>query len=76
MHHLEEINNGQTFTINNTIYIATCDFDNNKKRLCIDILSGQLRWLLLNSLVELVDLYKIDNNNNIINIRGNNDIKN
>lgn len=75
MKHLEELNSGSVFLTQNIKYIATCDFDNNKNRQCINLNNGHPRWLPLNTVVSIIDLYTLNENNEIISIHtgGSND---
>jgi hypothetical protein len=69
MKYIEEISFGDIFELNKEIFILTKDFDNKRRSLCVSLNSGQLRWLPSNTIVETVNLYRLDNENNIYNIK-------
>jgi hypothetical protein len=69
MKYIEEINNGQSFKHKEDYYIATCDFDNHNKRLCVNLSTGYPRWLDKSCIIEHIEIYTMDKDNNIINIK-------
>jgi hypothetical protein len=69
MKYIEEISFGDIFELNKEIFVLTTDFDNKGKALCISIDNGQPRWLPSNTIIETVNLYRLDNENNIYNIK-------
>lgn len=76
MKHIEEIESGECFKYKNHNYIATFDYNNNNKRLCVELSNGTLRWLDQNYLVDSQQIYFLDQDNNIVSIRKSNDKKN
>jgi hypothetical protein len=66
---LEEIDNGDLFILNNKKFLLSSDFRKNGDKLCIEIGTGNSKWLKPNSHIELLDLYSIDKNNNFMPIK-------
>lgn len=69
MKYLEELEPGITFIYQNIEYIISTDFKKNNSRMCISLQDGSIRWLSPSDTVELVKIYKIDENNNIIDLQ-------
>ena len=66
---LEELLNGDCFEINSTIYIVTCDFKKNGQRLCIDLKTGESRWMTANTIIDKISLLYTNKDNHIIAIK-------
>lgn len=69
MKYLEELEPGSLFLHNNKEYILTADFKKNNDRLCVSLQDGSIRWLSPNESVERVPIYKMDSNNNIVDLK-------
>lgn len=69
MKYIEELKFGEAFEYNNTIYILTSDFNKNNFRLCISLVDGFPQWLPGESIVNKVNLYRLDDSNNLIPIK-------
>lgn len=69
MKYIEELKFGEAFEYNNTIYILTSDFNKNNFRLCISLVDGFPQWLSGESIVNKVNLYRLDDSNNLIPIK-------
>lgn len=75
MKHIEELKPGQCFRIkDNEYYIITCDFDRYDKKYCINLLTGSNRWFNANDIIDEVDIYSLDQDNNIVPIKRINDV--
>lgn len=68
MHYLEEIDIGACFSLNKDNFILTSDFQNNGKRLCVNLKTGNTRWLKPDESVEIINIYTFDQNSNIVGI--------
>jgi hypothetical protein len=66
---IEELDNGDCFEFNNTKYVLTCDFKNNRQRLAIDLSNGISRWLDTNLLVKKIALFYMNSENLIVAIK-------
>ena len=64
MKYIEEFVPGECFLHSDSYYIVTCDFNNRKQRLCINLKTGQNRWIPFDSAVEKISIYTIDENGN------------
>lgn len=71
MKYIEELKFGEIFLFNNKPYIKTTDFKQSKniQYLCVSIDDGKLLWLNADNTVVLLDLYKRDDDGNIIPIK-------
>lgn len=66
---IKEINPGDTFRFNNDLFIMTCDFKDKGQRLCYNLKSGNPFWLDQDTGITTVDLFIMDENNNILSIK-------
>lgn len=69
MKHLEELEHGQCFRYQNRHYILTADFKGNGDKNCIDLNTGNNKWLGSSSIVDDVDIYMLDKDNAIMPLR-------
>ena len=69
MKYLEELEPGDTFSLENQLYLLTCDFKKNGSKNCILLHNGQSRWLESNIIVTINPLYSLDKENNVIPIK-------
>jgi len=76
MTYIEELDNGECFIFNDDYYIVSCDFNSQKKRFCINLVDGNARWFKGNTIVKNFDIYRIDDDNNLIMVKQKNDKKN
>lgn len=67
--YLEMLENGDSFSLDNSIYIVSCDFKKDGSRLCLSIKTGNTRWYPGNTIVKKNQLYTLDKDNNIIAIK-------
>jgi hypothetical protein len=65
MKYIEELKFGDAFEYLNEKFLLTQDFDSRNNHRCVDLSNGQSRWLLSNSIVKTIELYTLDNENNI-----------
>jgi hypothetical protein len=66
MKYIELVNSGNCINHNNCYYIVTSDFKKNGQRLCISITDGSSRWLEPNTMIEIIQLFYTDKDNNIV----------
>ena len=66
MKYIEELEAGDSFSVNGNYYIATIDFKKNNTKLCIDLVNGSNRWFEATVMVEPIQIYRLDKENNII----------
>lgn len=69
---LEDITAGDAFYFNKECYIATCDFKTGKVndlKKCISLKNGFSKWIDISTLIEIVPLYTIDTEGNIVPIK-------
>ena len=64
MKYIEEIESGRCFSYENQHYLATADFNRSKKRFCVNLITGQARWLAFDNAVQEISIYTIDEDNN------------
>lgn len=69
MKYLEEINPGDTFSIDNNLYLLTIDFKKNGDRLCYILSSGCPKWMESKTVVNSTPIYYLDKDNNVIPIK-------
>jgi hypothetical protein len=68
MKYLEELSSGDCFVLKDSFFLITSDFKKDKK-LCYSLLNGSPRWLENNTIIDDIQLYTLDNSNNIIPIK-------
>ena len=78
MKYLEEIKAGDSFFYDNIPYILTYNFKQNKQttstsHACIRIDNGSMEWLDSSTIIDSIDLYFIDKDRNIIQLKQNKD---
>jgi len=69
MKYIEEIDIGSAFAYQNSIFILTSDFKHNGQRNAIDLSNGLSRWFAGNTICEVIDLFVLDKNNNLIKVK-------
>lgn len=73
MKYVEELSFGDLFIKNDIGFIKTTDFKKSKesriKYLCISLYDGSSSWIDGNSSVETLDLYKRDEDGNILSFK-------
>lgn len=69
MKYIEEINPGDTFVVNNNLYVLSSDFKSNGNRMAVSLDNGFPVWLSGQTIVENLPLFKLDKDNNIIPIK-------
>lgn len=69
MKYAEELSAGDCFFYNNSKYLLTCDFRKNGSRLAYSVCNGLSLWIEPNAMVELLPIYYLDKDNNIIPIK-------
>jgi hypothetical protein len=67
--YIEELNNGDAFILNNGTYILSSDFKKNGDKLSISLVDGNSRWVKPNEMIEHIQLFIMDKENNIIAIK-------
>jgi len=69
MKYIEELEPGDTFTINNKVYLVTSDFKSNNQRLCYSLIDGFPSWIISNTIVDHSPVYILDKDNNTIPVK-------
>lgn len=69
MKYIEEISSGDCFEHNGKFYLLTQDFKKNGDRMCISLEDGFPSWLSQSTIINRVDLFTMDKDNNIIAIK-------
>lgn len=69
MKYLEEIDSGNCFIYNGSYFIVTTDFKKNGDKLVVCLSNGQSHWMKPNNMVNVIDVFTIDKDNNIIAIK-------
>jgi hypothetical protein len=69
MNYLEELKFGECFEYKNIRYIITQDYDSKNKFRCVSLTDGSLRWFDSNSLINPIDIYILDEDNNVCPIK-------
>lgn len=64
MKYLEELPFGTCFSYQNELFILTQDFTTDKNK-CVNLNNGSVRWMKKQSTVEIIELYRLDHENNI-----------
>lgn len=67
--YIEELDNGDSFILDNDKFVVTCDYKSSGNRLCINLINGSSRWLQANTIVDKVQLFILDKDNNLIAIK-------
>lgn len=72
MKYLEELQTGDTFKIEDQIFVLTQDFKRGKpvnQRSCCNLNDGSHRWFPETVVVEQLGLYTLDKDNNVLPIK-------
>lgn len=69
MKYLEELNFGDCFQLNNHYYILSSDIKSNGDRMCLSLKNGFCNWMGGNNIVDLIDIFTLDKDTNIIAIK-------
>jgi hypothetical protein len=69
MEYIESISPGDTFQLQGMYFVLTSDFKSNRDRLCINLIDGSTRWLNSSTMVDIVDLFTLDKESNILAIK-------
>lgn len=72
MKYLEELNNGDLFSLNNIKFVLSADFrDRNKKiqKKCVSINNGCIQWIDADTIVSHLELYHRDSEGNILPVK-------
>jgi hypothetical protein len=65
MKYIEELTNGDAFSYNNLFFLLTADFKKDNSKLCYNIVDGSCQWFSPTEIVESMQLFYIDKDNNI-----------
>jgi hypothetical protein len=69
MKYLEEISTGECFTLAGKYFILTADFKRNGDRLAVCLSDGLSKWIKSNDMIDPIDIFTLDKDNNIIAMR-------
>jgi hypothetical protein len=66
MKYIEELSSGDSFLYEDKPYFLTSDFKSNGQRLSYSLKDGFAKWFKNTDIVDLMPVYRLDNDNNII----------
>ena len=69
MEFLESLANGTCINVSGQYYVLTQDRKHNGYRLCISLKDGSQRWFDPSKLVEIIDIFTLDKDSNILAIK-------
>lgn len=69
MKYIEELTSGDCFIVDNKPYLLTIDFKSNGSKLAYSLENGSPRWVKNTDIVEIMPVYRLDKDNNIIAIK-------
>lgn len=69
MKYIEELSSGDTFKINNQLFLLTFDHKKCGAKLAYSFNNGSSKWFDSQTIVESQPLYMLDSDNNIIPIK-------
>jgi hypothetical protein len=69
MKYLEEINTGDCFIFENKYFALTSDFKKNGDKLAVSLNNGSCKWIKSDTIINPIDIFTFDENNNIIAIK-------
>lgn len=69
MKYLEELELGDTFFLEDKLYILTADFKSNGQRLCYSLLDGFAFWFKNQTIIRHTPIYILDQDNNTIPVK-------
>ena len=69
MKYVEELFIGEFFNLNSEFFVNTQDFKKDGSKLAINLKTGFGKWIPHDSMVESIDLFVLDKENNFISIR-------
>ena len=69
MKYIEELASGDSFTYNNISYLITADFKSNGQKLAYSLIDGFAKWFDPSTIIEKINLYTLDEKNNILPIK-------
>lgn len=74
MKYIEELTNGQIFSIKEKLYVLTADFRTQKdtqKHCCVSLDNGQMSWKTADTIVDNPSVFYQDTENNLKEIKQN-----
>lgn len=69
MKYVEELFIGEFFSWNHEFFVNTQDFKKDGSRLAINLKTGIGKWVSHDTMIESIDLFVLDKDNNFISIR-------
>jgi hypothetical protein len=69
MKYVEELSSGDCFEYDSKKFLLTADFRKNGSRLAYSLTDGLSSWISSQSIVEILPIYYLDKENNIIPIK-------
>ena len=67
--YIEELNPGDSFTHLEEMYILSYNFKKIGDRSAINLRNGESQWFISNQIIDVIQLYYLDRDNNIIAIK-------
>lgn len=65
MKYIEELIAGNTFVINDNIFLLTSDFKKDGSKLAYSIIGGNAKWFKASDIVDIMPIYHLDEQNNV-----------
>ena len=65
MKYIEELKSGETFSLEDNVFVMTCDFKKSGQRLAISLKTGQSKWFTSDKSVNVEPTYTLDKEQNI-----------
>lgn len=69
MKYIEELAPGDCFDLDGKFYLLTSDFKSNGDKLCYSLECGHSKWIKSNDIVNILPIYKLDEDNSIVAIK-------
>jgi hypothetical protein len=69
MKYIEELQYGDCFSFENKYFVLTTDFKRNGDKLAVCLSDGNLKWIKSNDIINNIDIFTLDKENNIIAIK-------
>jgi len=66
---IEELESGDSFLLDSIYYVLSIDHKKDGSKLGISLIDGSPRWFKGNTIIEKIQIYTMDKDNNIIPIK-------
>lgn len=65
MKYIEELKSGETFSVEDNVFVMTCDFKKNGQRLSVSLKTGHSKWFDPSDSVLVEPTYILDKEQNL-----------